>query len=310
MAVAFHLLAHKDPGQLGRLLQALWAADNVYVIHYDRRRPAAEQRAVAALAAGRPNVVIQPPTAVLWGRSSLIRAQVVGLELALRHPLPWTHWINLSGQCFPLHPAATIAARLREMDGASCLRHFDPLGPDSNWLAAAGRLKRHRLDVPWLEWWLRLPGLGRRLRHFFGGASAIPSLPRLRPRPAPWFRWYGGDNWVVLARAAAEQMLTPAARAITDWFRGTAFPEESVFQTVVLNTPAAGPVRNDHLRCINWQSGLASPQNFRAADLDRLITAGVRGALFARKFDPAADPVILDALSARVSAATTPSAFR
>ena len=310
MALAFHLLAHMDPAQLGRLLLALWAPDNVYVIHYDRRRPAAEHRAVAALADGQPNVVVQPPTAVLWGRFSLIRAQLAGLELALHHPQPWTHWINLSGQCFPLHSATDILERLHAAGTASFVRHFDPLGPDSNWERNTGRLERQRLDLPWLEWWLRLPGLGRHLRRFFGGASAIPSLPRLHPRPTPWFRWYGGDNWVVLSRIAAEQMLAPAGRAIAEWFRGTAFPEESVFQTVVLNTPAAGPVRNDHLRYINWISGLASPQNFRAADLPRLVAAAEKGALFARKFDPAVDPVILDALTARIATATTPSASR
>jgi len=310
MALAFHLLAHKDPAQLGRLLHALWAPDNIYVIHYDRRRPSAEHGAVAALADGRRNVVVQPSTAVLWGRFSLIRAQLAGLELALHHPQPWTHWINLSGQCFPLHPAAEIQRRLQAAGTASFVRHFDPLGPDSNWARPAGRLDRQRLDLPWLEWCLRLPGLGRRLRRFFGGASAIPSLPRLRPRPTPWFHWYGGDNWVVLSRGAAAQMLSPAGRAIAAWFRGTAFPEESVFQTVVLNAPAAGPVHNDHLRCINWIANLASPQNFRATDLPRLLAGAANGALFARKFDPTVDPVILDALTARVTTTATPSAFR
>ncbi|HLP08127.1 MAG TPA: beta-1,6-N-acetylglucosaminyltransferase [Opitutaceae bacterium] len=302
MAVAFHLLAHKDPAQLGRLIDALWSPDNVYVVHYDRRRPAGEHRAVSALAATRPNIVVQPPTAVLWGRFSLIRAQLVGLELALRQPQPWTHWVNLSGQCFPLHAPAEIATRLAATGDTSFVRHFDPLGPDSDWRDAAGRLERDRLDSPVLEWWLRLPGLGRRLRRFFGGASAIPSLPRRRPRETPWFKWYGGDNWVVLSRTAAEQTVSRQGWRIAEWFRGTAFPEESVFQTIVRNL-ACGPVENDHLRCINWQGGLASPQNFRAADLPVLTSAAARGALFARKFDTAVDARILELLTQRLSAA-------
>jgi hypothetical protein len=302
MSVAFHLLAHKDPAQLGRLLDALWAPENIYVVHYDRRRPAREHRAVAALTAGRTNILIQPPTAVLWGRFSLIRAQLLGLELALRHSPSWAHWVNLSGQCFPLHAPTEIAARLAAAGAKSFVRHFDPLGPDSDWKNAAGRLERDRIDSPALEWWLRLPGLGRRLRRFFGGASAIPSRPLRRPRAAPWFRWYGGDNWVVLSRTAAEQMVSPEGWRIAEWFRGTAFPEESVFQTGVRNLPC-GPVENDHLRCINWQPGIASPQNFRAADLPRLATAAGRGMIFARKFDTAADPRILELLTQRLAAA-------
>ncbi len=296
MPVAFHLLAHKDPVQLGRLLDALWAPENVFVVHYDRRRPKAEHRAVAALAAGRPNIVIQTPTAVLWGRYSLIRAQLVGLELALRHPLPWTHWVNLSGQCFPLRTPGEIASRLAAVPTTSFVRSFDPLGPGSDWPDASTRLARRRLDSPTLEWWLRLPGLGRRLRRFFGGASAIPSLPLRSPRPTPWFRWYGGDNWVVLSRTAATRLVSPEGRAITEWLRTTAFPEESVFQSVVRNAPDVGTIENTHLRHINWRDGQASPQTFRAADLPRLRAAADHGALFARKFDPSVDSAVLSAL--------------
>ena len=59
MPLAFHLLAHKNPAQLRRLVDAIWAPENFFVIHYDRRRPAAEHRAVRGLTVGRSNIVIQ-----------------------------------------------------------------------------------------------------------------------------------------------------------------------------------------------------------------------------------------------------------
>lgn len=73
--------------------------------------------------------------------------------------------------------------------------------------------------------------------------------------------------------------------------------------------PTASPVGNDHPRGINWIGGHPSPQNFRAGALPRLLDAADKSTLFARKFDPAADPVILDALAARVATTTTQSSF-
>jgi hypothetical protein len=294
MAVAFHLLTHRDPPLIERLLRSLWHEDNTIVIHHDRRRPRAEHAAIASFAREFPNVIVQKPTRVLWGRFSLYAAQHEGLRLAAASGRPWTHWVNLSGQCQPLHSAARVQQLLAAHRDHSFLRHFRPL-VEGDWVGQQNRLTRRYIDSPALEWWLRLPGLGRRLRRFFGDADALPSLPGVQ-RPLPTaFTWFGADNWVVLSRAAADYLLhAPEAARIIRELRHSGFPEESIFQSVLMNSPLREQVTNDHLRCINWKSGVASPGVFTLDDFPRLQTAAAAGRLFARKFDPRVDGAVIE----------------
>jgi hypothetical protein len=284
MPLAFHILAHRDPPQVARLLDAIWQPENHYVIHYDRRRPRHEHAAIQMLANERTNVAIQPPRAVLWGRYSLYAAQEDGLRIALATNCQWTHWINLSGQCYPLQSASRIQELLARNSGESFVRHFAPL-EGGDWADPEWRLTSRVIDSPFLEWWLRLPGIGRRLRVLFGGAHSMPRIPWIQ-RPLPTsFKWYGGENWVVLSRAAAEYICTaPAARTIVRALQHSGFAEESIYQSVLVNSPLQDTIRNDHLRCINWQPGVGSPAIFNSNDRSRLQAAADAGALFARKF--------------------------
>ena len=92
MSLAFHLLAHKNPAQVARLVQALGLmAGDVCIVHYDKSRPAVEIRELHARLAGQTGVVFQPRRHVVWGGWSLIQAQLDGMqklrELARREAL-------------------------------------------------------------------------------------------------------------------------------------------------------------------------------------------------------------------------------
>jgi hypothetical protein len=293
MSVAYHLLTHRDPAQIRRLLRALWHPDNTYVIHHDRRRPASEHAALAALADEFPGLIFQKPIAVLWGRFSLYAAQHEGLRLALASGRPWTHWVNLSGQCYPLRSADYIQQHLGSMPQTSYVNRFDPhaiWGPN-----CVVRMNRYYFDSAALERVLSLPGLGRRLRRLLGWQSAMPHWPLLKRKLPTSFTWHGGDNWVILSRANAEHLIhSPAAKAIVRAFRHTMIPDESVIPSVIHNGPFAAQTISQHLRAINWRPGLASPLLYSENDLPALAAAADSGALFARKFDLARHPAIFD----------------
>lgn len=304
MALAFHILCHRDPHQVRRLLAAAWDAGNVYVIHYDARKPGAEHRQIAELARGRPNVIIQHPRAVLWGRYSLYAAQVEGLRLAAEHNKTWRHWVNLSGQCYPLLAPAAINEASEAAPNRSYVRHFAPLA-GGDWPNPEWRINRRYIDSPALERLLRLPGIGRRLRAIFGGQSSLPSIPGLKRALPHSFTWFGGDNWVVLARRAAEHILTSLqAREISARLRHSAFPEESLFQTILMNSPFASTVTNHHRRAVKWTANAASPNLFGLDDLAVLRQAAAEGNWFARKF--AADSPVLNEIDRQFLRRSTP----
>ena len=115
------------------------------------------------------------------------------------------------------------------------------------------------------------------------------------------FTWYGGDNWVVLSREAAEYLAgSVEAAKIISALKRSAFPEESIFQSAVLNSALAPKVVNDHRRKIKWKTGLASPGLFSLEDWPELEAASRQGSWFARKF--ASQPEILDKIDAHLLA--------
>ena len=293
MSLAHIILAHKNVGQVGRLVRALWHPDDVIVLHIDRRAPAALHTLARDLARSHPNVLVLPARAILWGGAAMAEVQIAGAAAALAHNPHWTHYFTLSGQDFPLQPRAAIFARMRASPEASWVSWFDPLATP-HWKNARERLERYYLEWPWLHRMLHLPALGRRLRALLGWNNHLPYLPGFRRR-WPDFRYFGGSNHVVLSRAACRHLVSdPRARAITRWLRHSAHANEIAFQSVLRNSPLADLIINDNLRWIDFpHSASPNPRTIVAADFDRLVSSEK---LFARKFDEAVDSAILDRL--------------
>jgi hypothetical protein len=191
---------------------------------------------------------------------------------------------------------------LQKHPDTSFVRHFQPL-VSGDWKNPQFRLICQTIDNPFFEKILRAPFIGRRLRKRCGGECGIPSRPRKGPIPPTNAVWYGGDNWVVLSRKAATHLTTsPVAAEITDQLKGIALPEESIFQTALLNASEneRGVILNQHLRSINWHPGIGSPKIFRTEDFDHLQKSSEDGRLLARKFDLSTDAEILSMIRKRL----------
>ena len=301
MAFAYHILAHKQPDQVARLFRALRHPDDVFVLHFDRRAPAALHALGAELAGREGNVIVQEPRTVVWGGPDISELQIEGMQLALQHGASWRHFINLTGQDFPLTSRAERLARLGPDTDRSYLSWFDPLST-SHWANARERLQKHHLHGAWLARLLAIPGLGRRLRATLGWQNRLPYWPGRQRRLPDFFTYYGGSNYVVLARAAC-QHLTGAAEAkrIRDWLRTAAHPDEIVFQSVLLNSPLAPTLENRDWREIDFPANAPHPRTLTRLDWPRLSASPQ---LFARKFDVTVDATILGRLEEHIRPAS------
>jgi hypothetical protein len=298
MALAYCILAHKNPAQVGRLLRAIAHPENICFLHYEKRAPRAEHAEVERLAKEIPGVYLLPSRPVLWGRFSQVGTQLEGMRRALECGRPWTHFITLTGQDFPLWPQARMIEKLAAAKDASYVSFFDPFATDY-WKNVEERLGRFHLDSATLEWLLKFPGLGRWLRQICGWRDRMPSLPWVRRQLPEEFRYWGGSNHVILSRVAAAYIANDSnARRIVDWLKRSGHPDETVFQSTLLNGPLAGTVVNDDRRAILWErEGEPSPQTLRCADLPWLRgKAREEGKLFARKVDLMVDPKLMDEL--------------
>lgn len=286
MALAYGIVAYKNPAQIGRLLRSIAHSDNLFFVHYDKRSPRSEHEALARWVQEFPNLHILPARPVLWGRYSIVDTQLEMMRRCLQSERPWSHFITLSGQCLPLKPQDEMVRECEAQPTTSYVNFFDPLR-EPIWKDVHDRVTRIYLDSMTLESFLQIPFLGRRVRGLLGWTNSIPFVPWVRRKKPDWFRYMGGSNHFVLSReAVAYAVNDPQAQKITQWLKFTNIPEESIFQSVLLNSPLADRVINDDRRAVFWQnSNSPSPLTLKHSDLPALHEAREKGRLFARKFD-------------------------
>ena len=302
MPLAFLILAHRNPAQVARLFSALYHREDTFVLHFDSRASAELHTLGAHLDGGYPNVHLLPSRAIIWAGPQMAEVQVEAMQVALEHGTRWTHFLNLTGQDFPLKSRAEMLARLEH--GRSYLSWFDPLLLDGPWRAPGERLTRYHLSGPGLQRLLSIPGLGRSVRRVFGWQNQLPWIPGYRRAWPRFFRYYGGANHVALARAAAQHLVEdPTARKIRHWLRHAGHSDEILFQSVLLNSALAPTLVNETWREIDFPAHSPHPRTFTSEDLPRLLRSA---ALLARKFDAATDPRVLDVLESRLHPALNP----
>lgn len=298
MSLAFLILAHRLPSQVARLFTALYHQDDIFVLHIDPRAPASLHTLGRDLARSHHNVHLLRSRRIVWGGPVMGEVQIEAMATALDCDSRWTHFLNLTGQDFPLKSREEMLARFAAAPEKSYISWFDPLDAEQLWSNARERITRYHLTWPWLHRLLGIPGIGRRLRQLCGWKNQLPWLPRYQRRWPDFFRYYGGANHVALSRAAATYLVEdPAACRIRRWLHAAGHPDEILFQSALLNSPLAPTLVNETLREIDFPRHSPHPRTFTSADLPRLLESP---ALLARKFDAGTDATVLDRLESRV----------
>jgi hypothetical protein len=275
------VLAHKNPAQVARLVRRLATDQAMFLVHVDRRARGVEGELRTELA-GLPDVAFLERRRCYWGGFGMVRATLGALNELGRRNARFDHALVLSGQDYPLRSAAGIELFL----GGNLDRSF----------ITADRLPNH---------W---PG---------GGLPRIERWHLVSPvvlhLPVPWRRRlphglvpYGGGAWICLSRPVVEYVteFVRSNPSIVRFFEHALHPDELFFQTIVMNSPLAETVVDDHLRYIDWSTDPA-PAILRASDFERLIQSG---RIFARKFDVTADATVLDRLDAYLTTEAVASA--
>ena len=243
------------------------------ILHVDRKSMLglkAERRGIwqmaKALAAEHPNVILMRPRFTNWGGWSLARIQLDAIAIALRASAGWSHFVNLSGQCYPIKPIEQIRQALAaDPDQVFVeLRHLSTL-PDDDW-----HLRWH----PMIE-------LPHRAVKFKGP----------RPPPSGFELAFKGSQWSILPRAFCEwQQRAPVAKPIKQYLSRLLLSDELIVQTLVRNGPWRDKVAPHYGREIIFPG----PKVMTRDDLPRLLSSP---ALFSRKFDHERDPEVLPQLA-------------
>lgn len=282
MKIAYVLLAHRDPQQLLRLIRRLSSPQASFFVHIDRYADDSIYDAVKIGAASRNDTVLVRRHRCLWGGFGIIRATLELLDAAAAHG-GYDATVLLSGQDYPVRPVPEIERALESQTGASYLSYFRL--PDEQW--AGGGMSR----VTGWHWNGRVFG-----KHVMFPHPRLPALRTWERHFPSGFDPYGGGGWWGLSRPALDYVRTFVRheRAFVRYYRHVYLPDESFFQTILLNSPLADTVENDDLHYVDWSTGKSNPKMLEVENIERAISSGKP---FARKFN---DEAVLDAIDERV----------
>jgi hypothetical protein len=212
--------------------------------------------------------------------------------------------VNLSAQDYPVTPIPAMEKFLSETAADGFIRHWDVLSPASPWKErkARNRYWHH-------HWWLPAK-TERALRLLRPLTKILPisvtlsygSLLGVRKLRTPFrdgFRCYGGWAWFSLRREAIlyfREFLRQHPD-VEGHYKLTQTPEESLVQTVLVNSGRFKLV-DDDFRYIDYaKAQKGSPRTLTTADVPLLASGKYH---FARKFDLAVDREVLDRIDREI----------
>jgi hypothetical protein len=269
--IAYFILVHRYPEQFKRLFRSIYLPGNSYVIHVDKSSGPDLAKDIAAFLEPYAGACILPARKALWGGYSLVDAELRGMAALLEMSADWTHFINLSGQDFPLKSQGYIRKFLAAHPGKQFIR------------AVCQRSQR--------------PDTMNRINHYFvellGKIYRTGIARKFVPGATPFI----GTQWKAVTRDFCEFVCHDAGvKRFKRFYRHSFIADEAFFQTVIMNHAGHTEVMNDDLRMIDWvPEGTIKlrPRNYGAADIASLIRSDD---LFARKFDATEDETVLGLL--------------
>lgn len=273
--IAYFILVHRFPEQFKRLFRSIYLPGNSYVVHIDKSSGTALAHDLAVFLAPYQGVRILPARKALWGGYSLVDAELRGMAALLEMDAYWTHYINLSGQDFPLKSQGYIRGFLAAHPGRQFIR------------AVCQRSER--------------PDTLNRVSHYFlelfGRIFRTGVARKFLPDASPFI----GTQWKAVTRSFCEFVCTDTrVLPFKRFYRRSFIADEAFFQTVLMNHAGHGEVMNDDLRMIDWVPDgdiKLRPRNFGSADMPALTRSLD---LFARKFDGTEDRDVLGLLEAHL----------
>ncbi len=283
--VGFVLVTHQNPMQIAflcRRLSTIFPGASI-ALHHDFGQSVLDRSSLP----GQIQVVEDwIPTA--WGKFSLVAAYLKALRLLHHHASPkWS--VSISGSDYPIKSSEEILADLAA-SSADAFIDFQDISDGVEALPSASNEIKAFHTEQWLrsarERYIGFDVLPHRLRKHVGLANRTlyvkNSLTTQLFTPfRSTYRPHAGDAWHTINKRAAKALLRQdeVSMRLQRFYKRRAIPDESYYQTVLLNEPDL-TITNDNRRYSIWPQGARSPRWLNAADVDDMVNSPAH---FARK---------------------------
>ena len=295
------ILAHKNPLQLGRMIERLDDGASKFFIHLDAKTPI---EPFAACLEGGHIRFIEPRERCVWGDFSIVRATIHLMEAASKEQ---GVFILMSGQDYPIQSQGYINAFLESNKGFDFIE-IEPL--EEKWKPKMVKDKLEHYHI------LHSEERGhsncyapfahcsvfqkvRTLTHLLKGRLSMKNfrlLCSLPKRVAPFERQYAGSQfWAFSERTfyGVLHYIREHKAALEEYYKYTSSPDEIYFHSVLMDLVAKDSTikLKDPITYVNY---FRKNNVFVTEDFDKLTSE--KGKLFARKFDTDIDIEILNKL--------------
>jgi len=295
------ILAHKNPLQLGRMIERLDDGASKFFIHLDAKTPI---KPFAACLEGGHIRFIEPRERCVWGDFSIVQATIHLMEAASKEQ---GLFILMSGQDYPIQSQGYINDFLEHNKDFDFIE-IEPL--EEKWKPKMVKDKLEHYHI------LHSEERGnsncyapfahcsvfqklRTLTHLLKGRLSMKNfklLCSLPKRIAPFERQYAGSQFWAFSERTFYAMLNYIREhkaALEGYYKYTSSPDEIYFHSVLMDLVAKDSTikLKDPITYVNY---FRKNNVFVTEDFEKLTSA--KGKLFARKFDTDIDIEILDKL--------------
>lgn len=288
--LAYSIVVHHKVQNFERLLRAIYAPQNIYCVHVDKKSDASFFSAIKAITSCFPNVfMVSQAVNVVYAAFPRIQAELNCMADLYNTSTKWKYFINLCGQDFPLKTNLEMVRTLRSLKGGNSLES-EQMPEDKKWRVSNAH---HIVDG-------QIQGSGT--------TKAPPpfNLPIL-----------SGNAYIVVNRGFIRSVLEDSRiQALIEWSKDTYSPDEFLWATIQRLPGVPGSTRPSRkydmsdiyavARIVKWQwhegsqgsaeavypecqgNHIRSICVYGAGDLQWLLE---QHHLFANKFDTEMDPI-------------------
>ncbi|KAG8011983.1 Beta-1 [Nibea albiflora] len=288
--LAYSIVVHHKVQNFEQLLRAIYAPQNIYCVHVDKKSDVSVFAAIKAITSCFPNVfMVSKPLSVVYGHWSRVQADINCMADLYKISTEWKYLMNLCGQDFPLKTNLEIVRMLRSLRGGNSLES-EQMTEDKKWRVT----NVHQV----------VDGKIQRTNKKKG--SPPFNLPILT-----------GNAYIVVSRGYIRSVLEDnRIHALIKWSKDTYSPDEFFWATIQRMPGVPGSTRPNRkydltdihaiARLVKWQ-GHEGPQDslqsvytechghhvrgicvYGAGDLQWMVE---QHHLFANKFDTDRDPI-------------------
>ncbi|XP_071385591.1 beta-1,3-galactosyl-O-glycosyl-glycoprotein beta-1,6-N-acetylglucosaminyltransferase-like [Centroberyx affinis] len=120
--LAYSIIVHHKVQNFERLLRAIYAPQNIYCVHVDKKTKTSVFAAIMAITSCFPNVFMASrPVSVVYAAWPRVQADLNCMADLYNISTTWKYFINLCGQDFPLKTNLEIVRSLRSLKGGNSM---------------------------------------------------------------------------------------------------------------------------------------------------------------------------------------------